>query len=43
MRGSACRRQSWILFDVPLEQRAQAAASRLGINLDLLSSSFGNA
>lgn len=31
------------LFDVPLEQRAQAAASRLGINLDLLSSSFGNA
>ena len=31
------------LFDVPLEQRAQAAASRLGINLDLLSSTFGNA
>jgi len=32
-----------ILFDVPLEQRAQMAASRLGINLDLLSSTFGNA
>ena len=32
-----------ILFDVPLEQRAQAAAARLGINLGLLSSTFGNA
>lgn len=32
-----------ILFDVPIEQRAHAAASRLGINLDLLSGSFGNA
>ena len=32
-----------ILFEVPLEQRAQAAAARLGINLGLLSSTFGNA
>lgn len=32
-----------ILFDTPLEQRAQTAASRLGINLDLMSSTFGNA
>lgn len=32
-----------ILFSVPLEQRAQAAAARLGINLDLLSSSRGTA
>lgn len=32
-----------ILFEVPLERRAQAAAARLGINLDLLSSSRGTA
>lgn len=32
-----------ILFDVPMEQRARVAASRLGINLDLLSSACGNA
>jgi putative transcriptional regulator len=32
-----------ILFAVPLEQRAQAAAARLGINLDLLSSARGTA
>jgi len=32
-----------ILFDTPLEQRAHVAAARLGINLDLISSSFGNA
>jgi putative transcriptional regulator len=32
-----------ILFDVPLERRAQAAARRLGINLDLLSSACGSA
>ena len=32
-----------ILFDVPLERRAQAAAARLGFNLDLLSSSCGTA
>jgi putative transcriptional regulator len=32
-----------ILFDTPLEQRAHAAASRLGINLDLLSTTCGNA
>ena len=30
-----------ILFEVPLERRAQAAAARLGINLDLLSSARG--
>ena len=32
-----------ILFDVPLERRAQVAAARLGINLDLLSSARGTA
>jgi putative transcriptional regulator len=32
-----------ILFEVPLERRAQAAAARLGINLDLLSSARGTA
>ena len=32
-----------ILFEVPLEQRAQAAAARLGINLDLLSGTCGTA
>jgi putative transcriptional regulator len=32
-----------IIFDVPLEERARVAASRLGIDLDLLSASFGNA
>ena len=32
-----------ILFRVPLAQRAQAAAARLGINLDLLSSARGTA
>lgn len=32
-----------ILFEVPVELRAQAAASRLGINLTLLSGSCGNA
>jgi putative transcriptional regulator len=32
-----------ILFTVPVEQRAQAAAARLGINLDLLSSARGTA
>jgi putative transcriptional regulator len=32
-----------ILFDTPLEQRAQVAASRLGINLSLLSSACGTA
>ncbi|MBP8924551.1 MAG: YqgE/AlgH family protein [Pseudomonadales bacterium] len=32
-----------ILFDVPLERRAQAAAARLGFNLDLLSGSCGTA
>lgn len=32
-----------VLFDVPIEQRAQVAAARLGINLDLLSSTAGNA
>lgn len=35
--------EATILFNVPLEQRVQAAASRLGINLDLLSATFGNA
>ena len=30
-----------ILFEVPLERRAQAAAARLGINLDLISSARG--
>jgi len=32
-----------ILFAVPMERRAQAAAARLGINLDLLSSACGTA
>lgn len=32
-----------ILFDVPLHQKAQAAASKLGINLDLLSAEAGHA
>jgi putative transcriptional regulator len=32
-----------ILFDIPPERRAHAAASRLGINLDLLSSARGTA
>lgn len=32
-----------ILFDVPMEQRAHAAARQLGINLDLLSASSGHA
>lgn len=35
--------ESWILFDVPPERRAHAAAARLGINLDLLSSARGTA
>jgi len=32
-----------IIFELPLEQRAQAAARLLGINLDLLSSTTGHA
>jgi putative transcriptional regulator len=32
-----------VLFDVPSEKRAQMAAARLGINLDLLSGTCGNA
>lgn len=32
-----------VMFEVATESRAQAAAARHGINLDLLSSSFGNA
>ena len=32
-----------VLFDVPMEKRAQVAAARLGINLDLLSSASGTA
>ncbi|MBK6287827.1 MAG: YqgE/AlgH family protein [Gammaproteobacteria bacterium] len=35
--------EAHILFDVPLERRAQAAAARLGFNLDLLSGSCGTA
>lgn len=35
--------ETWILFDVAPERRAHAAASRLGINLDLLSSARGTA
>ena len=32
-----------VLFEVPCDRRAQVAAARLGINLDLLSSTCGNA